>query len=128
MDVVVAACAALSVLWSAPEVSCSYYAGQFHGRTTASGLVYDMEEMTCAHRDLPLGSLVLFTSCDGGASAVLRVTDRGPYVDGRDFDLSRAAFVALVGDTLCGVSGRNGAPALRAVVVGRDTSGMLYNL
>lgn len=69
----------------------SWYGPGFHGRPTASGEIFDANELTMAHRSLPLGSQVRVTNLDNGRSAVLRVNDRGPYVRGRIADLSRAA-------------------------------------
>lgn len=68
----------------------SWYGNQFHGRLTASGEVYDQHAATCAHKTLPFGSIVLVSNLDNGRSAVCRVTDRGPYIDGRVIDVSRA--------------------------------------
>jgi rare lipoprotein A len=69
----------------------SWYGPGFHGRQTASGEIFDSGDLTMAHRSLPLGSEVRVTNLDNGRSVVLRVNDRGPYVDGRIADLSRAA-------------------------------------
>jgi len=69
----------------------SWYGPGFHGRQTASGEIFDSGDLTMAHRSLPLGSEVRVTNLDNDRSVVLRVNDRGPYVDGRIADLSRAA-------------------------------------
>lgn len=70
----------------------SWYGNKFHGRKTASGEIYDMEKFTAAHRTLPLGTFVKVKRTDGkGESAVVKVNDRGPFVDNRVIDLSRAA-------------------------------------
>ena len=69
----------------------SWYGPGFHGRRTASGEIFDSNDLTMAHRSLPLGSRVRVTNLDNGRSVVLRVNDRGPYVSGRIADLSRAA-------------------------------------
>ena len=69
----------------------SWYGKQFHGRTTASGEDFDMFELTAAHRELPLGTLVKVTNLRNGKSVVVRVNDRGPYVEGRIMDLSYSA-------------------------------------
>jgi len=74
-------------------VVCSWYGGGFHGRLTASGTVYNVNELTAAHRYLPFGTLVvLFTD---SSKVLVEVTDRGPFVEGREFDLSPAAFKRL---------------------------------
>ena len=67
----------------------SWYGSPYHGRKTASGEVYDMNRLTAAHRTLPFGTKVKVTYKD--KSVVVEITDRGPFVEGRDIDLSRAA-------------------------------------
>jgi len=69
----------------------SFYADKFHGRPTASGAIYDAEEMTMAHRTLPLGTKVMITNTANQRSVVVTVNDRGPFTGGRVGDLSRAA-------------------------------------
>jgi rare lipoprotein A len=69
----------------------SFYADKFHGRQTASGAIYDAEEMTMAHRTLPLGTKVMITNTANQRSVVVTVNDRGPFIGGRVGDLSRAA-------------------------------------
>lgn len=64
----------------------SYYAEPYHGRKTASGEVFNMWAMTAAHRTLPLGTKLLLEVA--GKSVVVRITDRGPFVKGRDLDVS----------------------------------------
>jgi rare lipoprotein A len=69
----------------------SWYGEPYHGRRTASGEVYDMHEMTAAHRTLPFGTMVKVERRDTGADVKVRVNDRGPFVRGRIIDLSFAA-------------------------------------
>jgi rare lipoprotein A len=69
----------------------SWYGSKFHGRRTSSGEVYDMHQMTAAHKTLPLPSYVQVTNLENHRSAVLRVNDRGPFHGGRIIDLSYAA-------------------------------------
>lgn len=70
----------------------SWYGDKFHGRKTASGEMYDMEKFTAAHRTLPLGTYVKVRRVDGhGDTAVVKVNDRGPFVNDRIIDLSKAA-------------------------------------
>jgi rare lipoprotein A len=69
----------------------SWYGPGFHGRTTASGERFDQNELTAAHRRLPLGTRVTVTNLENGRSVGVEINDRGPYVDGRVIDLSRAA-------------------------------------
>jgi len=73
------------------EGLASWYGPGFHGRATASGEVYNQEELTAAHRTLPLGTNVLVTNLDNGRTVRVRINDRGPFVKGRNLDLSRAA-------------------------------------
>jgi len=69
----------------------SWYGGEFHGRPTSSGEIYDMYELTCAHNTLPLGTTVMVTNLENGRSLELKVNDRGPFVKDRIIDLSYAA-------------------------------------
>ncbi|HMB54159.1 MAG TPA: septal ring lytic transglycosylase RlpA family protein [Thermoanaerobaculia bacterium] len=69
----------------------SWYGKPFHGRQTASGAVYDMHEMTAAHKELAFGTVVEVTNLDNGLSTVVEITDRGPFIRGRVIDLSLAA-------------------------------------
>ncbi len=69
----------------------SFYADKFHGRPTASGAPYNAEEMTMAHRTLPIGTQVMITNTANQKSVVVTVNDRGPFIGGRVADLSRAA-------------------------------------
>ena len=73
----------------------SWYGGRFHGRRTASGEIYDMHEMTAAHRTLPLGSVVEITNLDNGRSTVARINDRGPFIRNRIVDCSHAVAKSL---------------------------------
>jgi rare lipoprotein A len=69
----------------------SWYGAPYHNRRASNGQTYDMNAMTAAHRTLPLGSIVRVTNLTTGHSAVVRITDRGPFVPGRIVDLSLAA-------------------------------------
>ena len=69
----------------------SWYGHPYHGRQTASGEVYDMNDLTAAHRTLPLGTRLMVTSLDTGQAVEVRVNDRGPFIDGRILDLSYGA-------------------------------------
>jgi rare lipoprotein A len=73
----------------------SWYGKEFHGRRTSSGTVYDMNQLTAAHRVLPLPSLVRVTNLGNGRSVVVTVNDRGPFKKSREIDLSYAAAVEL---------------------------------
>jgi len=69
----------------------SWYGAPYHNRRGSNGEVYDMNAMTAAHRTLPLGSIARVTNLKTGHSAVVRITDRGPFINGRIVDLSLAA-------------------------------------
>lgn len=69
----------------------SWYGPGFHGRPTATGERFDENALTAAHKTLPLPGLVEVTNLSNGRSAILRLNDRGPFVDGRIIDLSRGA-------------------------------------
>jgi len=73
----------------------SWYGEQFHGKQAANGMLYDMEGLTAAHRTIPLGSMVRVVNLTNGKFLFVRITDRGPYVNGRILDLSHAAAVRL---------------------------------
>ncbi|HEY7039116.1 MAG TPA: septal ring lytic transglycosylase RlpA family protein [Methylomirabilota bacterium] len=69
----------------------SWYGTPHHGRRTASGEVYDMNQMTAAHKTLPFGTRLLVVNRDTSRTAEVRVNDRGPFVKGRILDVSYAA-------------------------------------
>ena len=73
------------------EGTASWYGPGFHGKRTANGETYNMHAMTAAHKILPLGTIVRVTNKSNGRSLALRINDRGPFVDDRVIDLSRAA-------------------------------------
>lgn len=73
----------------------SWYGRRYHGRRTASGEVYDMYAMSAAHTILPIPSFARVTRTDTGESVVVRVNDRGPFLGGREIDLSYAAAARL---------------------------------
>ncbi|MGP9820816.1 septal ring lytic transglycosylase RlpA family protein [Salinarimonas sp. NSM] len=79
----------------AATVHASWYGPGFHGRRTASGERYDMDALTAAHKTLPFGTKVRVTNVANGKSVVVRITDRGPFVRGREIDLSRGAARAV---------------------------------
>lgn len=73
----------------------SWYGPGFHGRRTANGEVYDQNLMTAAHRHLPFGALVKVTNLENGREVLVRINDRGPFIAGREIDLSYRAAQAL---------------------------------
>ena len=70
---------------------CSYYGKKFQGKTTSNGEIFDLNKLTCANKTLPFGTILKITDEDSGLSVNVRVNDRGPFVKGRDLDLSEAA-------------------------------------
>src|SRR3546814_235567 len=77
------------------EGTASWYGKWHHGRRTASGERFDMNDLTAAHRRLPFGSKIRVTNLRNGRSVVLTVNDRGPFVRGRFLDVSYRAAKAL---------------------------------
>lgn len=73
----------------------SWYGPPYHNRRAANGEIYDMNQMTAAHRTLPLNSMVRVTNIKTGRSAIVRITDRGPFIGERMLDLSLAAAKAV---------------------------------
>lgn len=69
---------------------CSWYGGQFHGKKTANGEIFDMNKISAAHKTLPLGSVVEITNLDNQKTLVVTINDRGPFVKGRIIDVSFA--------------------------------------
>jgi len=83
---------ALALTACQPRVA-SWYGEKYRGRPTASGELFDPDRLTAAHRTLPFGTKLLVKR--GSRSVVVTVNDRGPFVPGRDLDLSWAAFRKL---------------------------------
>jgi rare lipoprotein A len=69
----------------------SWYGPRFHGRLTANGEVYDQSAYTAAHKSLKFGTLLRVTDPRTNKSLIVRINDRGPYIPGRQLDLSKAA-------------------------------------
>ena len=73
------------------EGNASWYGEPFNGRRASNGEIYDMYKLTAAHRTLPFDTMVRVTNLNNGKSTVVRITDRGPFVENRIIDLSLAA-------------------------------------
>jgi len=73
------------------EGEASWYGPGFQGRKTASGETFDQNDLTAAHRKLPLGSEATITNLENGKQVDVKINDRGPYAQGRKIDLSKAA-------------------------------------
>ncbi|MDP8261652.1 MAG: septal ring lytic transglycosylase RlpA family protein [Candidatus Kappaea frigidicola] len=72
-------------------IRASFYGRPFHGRRTSCGEVYNMNALTAAHRTLPMGTRLKVTNLKNGRSVIVRINDRGPFMWGRNIDLSVAA-------------------------------------
>ncbi len=77
------------------SMKASWYGPGFHGNKTANGEHYDQMSFTAAHKSLKFGTLLKITNPKNNKSIVVRINDRGPYVAGRDLDLSKAAALSL---------------------------------
>ena len=69
----------------------SWYGPNFHGKYTSNGEIYNMHKMTAAHKTWPMDTIVRVQNLDNGRSVIVRINDRGPYVQGRIIDCSYAA-------------------------------------
>lgn len=72
-------------------MNASWYGPRFHGRLTANGEIYDQNALTVAHKSFSFGTLLRITNIKTNKSIIVRVNDRGPYIPGRQMDLSKAA-------------------------------------
>ncbi len=88
----------------------SWYGPDFHGKSTSNGEGYDMYAMTAAHKTLPMNTVVRVTNTDNNAQTVVRINDRGPFVESRIIDLSYAAAQAI------GVDKKGTAPVVLEVL------------
>lgn len=75
----------------AKEGVASYYHDSLHGNLTANGEIYKTNKISCAHKTLPFGTILKITNKRNGKVVIARVNDRGPFIKGRDVDLSRKA-------------------------------------
>ncbi|MCL6436599.1 MAG: septal ring lytic transglycosylase RlpA family protein [Leptolyngbyaceae cyanobacterium HOT.MB2.61] len=71
--------------------TASWYGPYFHGQLTATGEIFDQNAFTAAHPSLPFGTYLKVTNLLNGKSIIVRINDRGPYIDDRTLDLSREA-------------------------------------
>ena len=76
-------------------LKASWYGPKFHGKYTANGEVYDQMALTAAHKHLSFGTLLKVTNPKNGRSVIVRINDRGPYIEGRELDLSKGAAIEL---------------------------------
>jgi rare lipoprotein A len=117
---------AAPVIGSTEVGIASWYGYPYHGRRSANGQIYDMEKLTAAHRTLAFETWVDVENIENGKTVTMRITDRGPFVDGRIIDLSKAGARAIdmIGPGIAKVRLKivsappNAATALFAVQVG----------
>jgi len=76
-------------------MTASWYGPKFHGNLTANGEIYNQMALTAAHKTMAFGSFLKITNLKNGKSIVVRINDRGPYIEGRDLDLSKGTAIAL---------------------------------
>ncbi|RUO21504.1 septal ring lytic transglycosylase RlpA family protein [Aliidiomarina haloalkalitolerans] len=85
------------------EGIASFYANKYQFRTTANGERFNQFASTAAHKTLPFNSRVRVTNLDNGKSVIVRINDRGPFIEGRIIDLSRSSF-SEIADTSAGLA------------------------
>ena len=76
-------------------MKASWYGPRFHGKITANGEIYDQMAYTAAHKSLKFGTLLKLTNKKNGKSVIVRINDRGPYIPGRQLDVSKAVAMEL---------------------------------
>jgi rare lipoprotein A len=98
----------------------SWYGGKFHGRLTSNGEIYNMYSMTAAHKTLPMNTMLLIKNLDNGKQTVVRINDRGPFVQGRIVDLSLKAAEAI------GIDNK-GIARVQAIALGEEGTNTATN-
>jgi len=78
-------------LFSDASGYASWYGGKFHGRRTANGEIFDTHKFTAAHKTLPFDTVIRVKNLENGKTTIVRINDRGPFIEGRVIDLSYAA-------------------------------------
>ena len=73
------------------NVTASFYGADFHGKKTSNGELFNMNDLTCAHKSLPFDTILKVTNLENGKSVNVRVNDRGPFILNREIDLSTQA-------------------------------------
>lgn len=84
------------------NVHASYYHDKFTGRKTASGARFDNNKLTAAHKKLPFGTILKVTNKINQKSVIVKVNDRGPFINGREIDLSKKAFMDIASNKKSG--------------------------
>ena len=77
------------------EMTASWYGPKFHGKLTANGEIYDQMAYTAASKELKFGTLLKLTNLRNNKTVIVRINDRGPYIRGRQLDLSKGAAISL---------------------------------
>lgn len=77
------------------KMRASWYGPRFHGRQTANGEIYNQMAFTAAHKSIKFGTLLKLTNIKNGMTVIVRINDRGPYINGRQLDLSKGAATSL---------------------------------
>lgn len=85
------------------DAHASYYHDKFNGRKTASGRKFNNNDLTAAHKTLPFGTMLKVTNEANNKFVIVEVTDRGPFVKGREIDLSKRAFMSIASNKKSGV-------------------------
>ena len=86
------------------KVHASYYANKFNGKRTSSGVRFDNNKYTAAHRKLPFGTKLKITNEENGKSVNVEVIDRGPFSRGREIDITKRAFMEIVSNKNSGAT------------------------
>jgi rare lipoprotein A len=81
----------------------SYYHDKFNGRKTASGVRFDNNKLTAAHKKFPFGTKLKITNEKNNKSVIVEVTDRGPFIKGREIDLTKKAFMDIASNKQSGL-------------------------
>lgn len=81
----------------------SYYHDKFNGRKTASGARFNNDDLTAAHKKFPFGTILKVTNEINDKSVIVKITDRGPFVKGREIDLSKRAFMEIASNKRSGL-------------------------
>ncbi|MBE8727900.1 septal ring lytic transglycosylase RlpA family protein [Flavobacterium hungaricum] len=81
----------------------SYYHDKFNGRKTASGRIFNNNDLTAAHRKFPFGTMLKITNEINNNFVIVKITDRGPFVKGREIDLSKRAFMQIASNKKSGL-------------------------
>lgn len=84
------------------KAHASYYHDKFDGRKTASGKKFDNSKLTAAHKKLPFGTKLKITNEKNNKSVIVEITDRGPFINGREIDLTKRAFMEIASNKRSG--------------------------